>query len=400
MNAPIGFSVSSGAPRFFVPRVAILFCAPMLVNGIALPFFPVWLETLSMSDFEIGMVLAVPLLIRVITAPLAGLVADRIGERTQVLIWSGWLSLLTGIALFAAESFWPVLLLYSLQGAVYGPYFPIADSIALTGVRRWNFDYGRMRFWGSLAFIAATMAGGWLSGLYGGAIVLPAMAVGFVATIVAAVQAPKTGRPRRPHAMTALASAPINALRQKDVLLMMIGASIVNSSHAMLFAFSAIYWHKLGFTGTEIGLLWSAGVLAEILFFIFAARLRRRFDLWTLMFFGSTVAVIRWMIFPAEMGFVGFFALQCLHAFTYACVHIGVQNRIVERVAEEQEASAQGLYFFYNGVFLALMTFLSGYFFNWYGTGGFYLMSVTALVGTALLIAAKFHQPHKSLSGG
>ncbi|MCF3641942.1 MFS transporter [Rhizobium sp. TRM95111] len=400
MNTQPGLVVSAGAPPFFVQRIAILFCAPMLVNGIALPYFPVWLNSLTMSDFEIGVVLAVPMILRVFTAPLAGLLADRIGERATVLVWSSLLSLLTALALFVSESFWPVLILYALQGAVYAPYVPIAESIALSGVRRWNFDYGRMRFWGSLAFIASTMVGGWLSGLFGGAMVLPAMAVGFVLTVVAALTTPRIGKPRRPSPITALAVAPAGSLRQRDVQLMLAGAALVNASHALLFAFSAIYWTGRGFSGTEIGLLWSAGVFAEVIFFVFATRLRRRFSLWTLLLSGSAVTVLRWLFYPMEPGFAGYFVLQCLHAFTFASVHIGVQNRIIQRVPEEQEASAQGLYFFYNNIFMALATFASGYAYAWYGVSGFYVMSVVAGCGLVLVLAARAAQPQSALSGG
>ncbi|HEV7247654.1 MAG TPA: MFS transporter [Shinella sp.] len=405
MTAPSGFTVTSGAPPFFAARIALVFCAPMMVNGIALPFFPVWLETLSMSDFQIGIVLAVPLFVRVFTAPVAGIIADRIGERSIVLIWSALLSLATAVALFATGSFWPVLLIYTLQGAVYSPYVPITEAIMLSGVRRWNFDYGKMRLWGSLAFIVATMIGGWLAGLYGGAMVLPAMAAAFVLTVLGAVIAPRIGKPRRPSPITAIAEVPrTSTLRQRDVQLMLIGVSLVNASHAMLFAFSAIYWQKLGFSGVDVGILWSAGVLAEVVFFLFAVQLRRRFNLWSMMIFGSTVAVGRWILFPMEMSFAGYFMLQCLHAFTYAIIHMSVQSRLVERVAEEQEAAAQGLYFFYTGIFTALATFLSGYAFSWYGVQGFYLMSLVAAAGLVSVIAGRLVapriQPQSVASGG
>ena len=405
MNAPSGFTVTAGAPPFFAARIALVFCAPMMVNGIALPFFPVWLETLSMSDFQIGIVLAVPMFVRVFTAPVAGIIADRLGERSIVLLWSGLLSLLTALALFATGSFWPVLLLYTLQGAVYSPYVPITEAIMLSGVRRWNFDYGRMRLWGSLAFIVATMIGGWLAGLYGGAMVLPAMAVGFVLTVLGAVMAPKIGKPRRPSPIAAIATMPTKStLRQADVQFMLIGVSLVNASHAMLYAFSAIYWQKMGFSGVDVGILWSAGVLAEVVFFLFAVQLRRRFNLWSMMAVGSAVAVGRWILFPMDMSFAGYFALQCLHAFTYALIHMSAQSRLVERVAEEQEAAAQGLYYFYTGVFTALATFVSGYAYNWYGVEGFYLMSFVAAAGLASVVAGRLvaprAQPQSTGSGG
>ena len=131
MNAPSGHVVAA-APRFFAERIALLFCAPMLVAGIALPYFPVWLNTLSLSDVEIGIVLAVPMIMRVVTAPIAGVIADRIGERTVVLVWSAILSFATALALFAADSLWPVLLVFSLQGAVFAPFMPIAEAMSPT----------------------------------------------------------------------------------------------------------------------------------------------------------------------------------------------------------------------------------------------------------------------------
>ncbi|MGQ3293632.1 MAG: MFS transporter [Shinella sp.] len=407
MTAPSGFSVTAGAPPYFAARIALVFCAPMMVNGIALPFFPVWLETLKMSDFQIGIVLAVPMFVRVFTAPIAGVVADRLGERSIVLIWSGVLSLVTAVALFATGSFWPILLLYTLQGAVYSPYVPITEAIMLSGVRRWNFDYGKMRLWGSLAFVVATMVGGWLAGLFGGAMVLPAMAVAFVLTVLAALIAPKTGKPRRPSPIAAVATMPTKStLRLWDVQLLMIGGSLVSASHAMLFAFSAIYWQKMGFSGTDVGILWGAGVLAEVVMFVFSVQLRRRFNLWSMMTLGCAVAVVRWALFPIEMSFTGYLVLQCLHAFTYAIIHMSLQSRLVERVAEEQEGAAQGLYFFYNGIFMAIATFASGYVFSWYGVSGFYLMSAVAAAGLVCVVAGRFVaprpdiQPQSVASGG
>lgn len=387
-------------PRRFALRIALLFCAPLIVNGFAMPYFPVWLSTLSMTDFEIGVVLAVPMFIRVITAPLAGVLADRIGERVVVLIWSAVLSLVTAFILFYAQSFWPVLIIYALQSAVYSPYVPIVEAIALSGVRRWGFDYAHMRVWGSVAFIAATMLGGWMIGRYGGPMVLPATAAGFALMILMALAAPRVGRPRRPSPITALTEPPPKSLRQPDLQLLLVGVTLVNSSHAMLFAFSAIYWQHIGYSGTQIGVLWSAGVAAEVLMFFFAKAIIRRFSVWTMIFSGCGLAVVRWLIFPMDLGFSGYFVLQCFHAFTYAIMHTGMQHKLVERVAEEQEASAQGLYFFYTGFFTAIFTFLSGYFYAWFGVNGFYSMSAVALTGCCFAFAGWYLQPQRLASAG
>ena len=93
-------------------------------------------------------------------------------------------SLLTALALFVSHGFWPVLIVYALQGATYAPYMPVTEAILVNGVRRWGYDYGRMRMWGSLAFILSTLVGGYLIGLWGGKVVLPAMVFGFILSSV------------------------------------------------------------------------------------------------------------------------------------------------------------------------------------------------------------------------
>jgi PPP family 3-phenylpropionic acid transporter len=141
-------------------------------------------------------------------------------------------------------------------------------------------------------------------------------------------------------------------------------------------------------------------VAAEVAVFFLSKRLSRRFDAWTLIRFGAGVSVCRWLLFPMHWGFLGFFLLQCLHAFSYAFVHTGVQRRIVASVQETQESSAQGAYFFYNGIFLALMTLASGYLYTSLGLASYYVMALVALVGLGLIVVAYYLQPQRAGSGG
>ena len=389
------------APRWFPQRSALVFCAPMIVNGTVLPFFPVWLETHSLDDHQIGVILAVPMVVRVIFAPILAMFADRMEERTGILVWSGLLCLATAVGLYWTQSFWPILLVFALQGAVFAPYIPVVESMLITGVRRWGFDYGSMRLWASVAFIGSTLVGGHLIGLYGGAMVLPVMTVGCIVMSAMGLAAPRIGRaPRRAAVAAAGKSRQRTSLSRFDLHLVMIGSSVVQAGHAMLYAFASIYLAELGFFGTAVGILWSAGVLAEVIAFFFARQLNRTFGAWTLIRFGATIAVCRWLLFPLDIGYFGFFVLQCLHAFTFAFCHIGIQRRIVDAVHEEQEASAQGTYYFYNGIFMAVATFASGYIYAAFGLHGYYVMSAIAAVGLGCVIVAWYLQPQRAASGG
>ncbi len=393
-------SVDEGAPPRFRLLSALSYCAPLIVNGVALPFFPVWLAVHKFTDHEIGVILAVPMVVRVLVAPVVAMYADRMKERADVLLWSGGLSLLTAIALYWTTSFWPVLIVYSVQGATFAPYVPIVESIVISGVRRWGLDYGSMRVWGSIAFIVSTMIGGEMIGLWGGDMVLPVMIFGFAMTMAMAIYCPRIGPTRRRNTPVDLQQATGSSLRQPHLLVLLWGVAIQQSSHALLYAFASIYWHQLGFSGTQVGILWSAGVASEVLVFFVSKHLSRRFNAWTLIRFGCAMCICRWILFPMHWDFAGFFFLQCFHSCTYAFVHTGVQRRIVASVQATQESSAQGAYFFYNGMFLGLMTLASGYLYAWLGLASYYVMALVAAIGMALVFVAYYLQPQSSLSGG
>ena len=108
-----------GAPPRFRLLSALSYCAPLLVNGVALPFFPMWLALHEFNDHQIGVILAVPMVVRVLVAPIVAMYADRMQERADVLLFSGSLSLLTAIALYWTNTFWPVLIVYTIQGATF-----------------------------------------------------------------------------------------------------------------------------------------------------------------------------------------------------------------------------------------------------------------------------------------
>ncbi|MCF6368431.1 MFS transporter [Rhizobium halophilum] len=382
-------------------RCALAYAAPIGVNGIMLPYFPVWLNSLHFSEFEIGIVLAIPLIVRIIAAPVVGAIADRLQERSRVLFWSGGLSLLTAVALYSATEFWPVLLIYCLQAAVFAAYVPVVDSIAVSGVRRWGFEYGSLRVWGSVGFVVMSLLMGQLIGLWGGR-VLPAVAIiAFATTLLAAYVAPRLGPARRNTSLGGVGRFKgLGAWGRIDLHLIMIGASIAQASHAMFYAFGAIHWQDEGFGGTQIGILWSTAVIAEILVFFASGIIARRLSPWTLMRFGCAVAVLRWVLFPIPLGFWGYFLLQSMHAFTFTFLHIGVQHKLVEMVQEDQESSMQGAYFFYNGAFLALATFGSGILYRQYGAASFAVMALAAVAGLLTIALAARLQPQRSGGGG
>ena len=388
-------------PAFFAWRTALLFCAPMMVNGIGLLYFPAMLHDLGMSDIEIGLIVSIPFLVRMLGMPIGAALADRVSDRAIVLIWSAAVSLATAVVMLFAHSFWPIALLYGIQSLFYAPFVPIAEAILVSGVRRWGVDYGFLRMWGSIAFVLSTLTGGWLLELYGGAMVLPAMAFFFMFTTLVAVAAPRLGRTAQAGRTTDDGNTSRRSpFWQADFLLVITGAALVQGSHGLLFAFATNYWTVNGISGIEISFLWTAGVVAEILLFFLSGRYLVRFSNLSLVLFGCGVAVVRWSLFPVVDGFWSYLLLQASHAFTFGIIHVGIQRFLMERVGDERGASAQGFYQFFISIFTVATSWASGFIYQAHGVQGFYIMALIAAAGVASVVAAMLLQPQSARSGG
>lgn len=394
-------SARSGPPAFFAWRAALLFCAPMMVNGISLLYLPAMLRDHGMDEIEIGIIVSIPFLVRILGMPLGAWLADRVSDKAIVLIWSAVVSLTTAVGMLFAHSFWPIVLFFGVQSLFYAPFVPIAEAILISGVRRWGFDYGFLRLWGSVAFVFSTLLGGWLLDLFGGAMVVPAMTFFFAIMTLVAIMAPRLGRAAAtPRPAQVVSSGGQNPFWQIDFLLIIMGAAIVQGSHGLLFAFATNYWTSIGITGFEISLLWTAGVVAEILLFFLSGRYLARFGNGSLVLFGSVVAIGRWALFPLVDGFWPYLLLQSTHAFTFAIIHVGIQRFLMERIGEEKGASAQGFYQFFICIYTVMVSWSSGFIFRSFGVESFYVMALIAAIGTVCVFAARFVQPQSARSGG
>ncbi|MGN6551602.1 MAG: MFS transporter [Pararhizobium sp.] len=377
-----------GAPPGYGMRLSTAYAAAFAANGIMLPYFPIWLKSLSLSDWEIGIVLAMPMVMRVTTAPFIASAADRTRDRADVLFLLAVGGLIATLFFFFVGSFAAVTAVVILQAVLVAPQAPLIDAITLTSVRRYMADYGSIRVWGSIGFVVTNVVGGLLIGRSGGGIVPLMLVATNLLVVVAALIAPRFGRPRRASPLAGVTlQAARGALMRPDFLMIMAGGAIIQGSHAMLYAFSAIYWSGEGISGTLIGLLWATGVCGEILLFQFSRPIVNRIGVGRLIGLGGSVAVIRWLVFPLGLGLPEFFVLQLCHAGSFAAIHLGLQRTIAARVEDEQGGAAQGLMFCLVNAAMGLATVWSGYLYADFGVRGFFAMAAIALAGTALAVA-------------
>src|SRR6478672_11143571 len=61
----------------FALRLGLFYAAYFFFGGVQLPFFPLWLEARGLDARTIGLVIAAPMVVRIIATPIIAHQADR-----------------------------------------------------------------------------------------------------------------------------------------------------------------------------------------------------------------------------------------------------------------------------------------------------------------------------------
>lgn len=332
----------------FAARVSLFYGAIFLLIGFHLPYFPVWLAWRGLSPGEIAIVLSAPLAVRIVITPVISFAADRAGDRRRVLILLAW-GALAVLSLFTlASGFFAILAIAILAALFWTSVMPVTEAIAMDGVRRSGHDYGRMRLWGSLSFIAASFAGGISLQSFGASAVLWLMIAAAGCVVVAAYLLPRpVGKGRLREATSApkiRVKDAVALVRQPLFLVFLAAASLVQASHGVYYAFGTIHWQSLNISPGIIGLLWAVGVIAEILLFMFSRRAVAAIGTVNLIVLAALAGILRWTITAFSPPLWVLFPIQVLHALTFGAAHLGAVHFISEAIPEKYSATAQGLY--------------------------------------------------------
>jgi PPP family 3-phenylpropionic acid transporter len=339
---------SGSERRSFAVRVSLLFAALSVIIGTSLPFLPVWLDWTGLGAREIAIVTAAPLFVRVAATPIIAYAADRAGDHRRFLIALAWACVAALLVLSQARGFWPILACMLLYSIAWTTIIPLTETVAMGGVRTAGLDYGRMRLWGSVSFIAASVFGGWVVERLGAPSVIWLIVIGGTLTLAAAHGlAPPIGLGR----LKAVTSAPridpasaLGLLRSRMFLVFLLAGGTVQSAHAVLYTFGTLHWQAQGLSPGWSGGLWAISILAEVLLFAFSGAVVARVGAVRLIGAGAAAAVVRWLAMGLDPPLALLVPLQLLHALTFGAAHLGAVHFMARAVPEGQAGTAQALY--------------------------------------------------------
>ncbi len=368
-------------------RLAFYYFAIFIVAGVHLPFWPVWLTARGLGAGDIGLLTGAAMVLRVITGPLIAFASDRVGRRrAQIVLFS----VLLGLSFFLfsfTHSFAAIFLVTLLTSTLIPSIMPLIDTLTLAQSTQGRADYGRVRLWGSISFIAASMGAGYVLSRAGAGSILPMILAGCAITVAAALMLPKESShgpgetPRRAGWREA-----VQLCRDRRFLYFMAAGSFIQAAHAVYYTFGTLNWQRLGLDSTLIGSLWALGVISEIILFAYSAKVTSRFGPATLLALGGAAGVLRWTLTAFNPGVWLLVALQCLHAFTFGATHLAAMQFITRAAPAHLAVTAQGVYAAVStGIVIGGVTYASGFAYSAFGSLAF--LGMATLCGMGVVCA-------------
>lgn len=352
--------------------------------GAFAPFFALYLNSVGMSAVEIGMLMALPQLTRILAPHLWGWLADRSGRRIQVVRWSGAVGTLVFMGVFAGESFALLCTVLLAMTFFWSAALPLVEATTLAHLGDETARYGRIRVWGSVGFIAAVVAVGYLLDFFSPRAVLWVIAglmtcMLLLSCVVAEAPAvPHPGDDRKVW----------HVVRQPAVIAIVAASALMAAAHGPYYTFYTIHLVDHGYSKALAGWLWALGVISEIGIFVWMSHLYRAYTLRQILIASTLLAALRFVVIGWGADSVWLLlAAQTLHAASFGSFHAAAIGVVHKLFRGRHQARGQAIYgslaYGFGG---AIGGLASGYAWGGLGAGAtFTLAAGCALLATTVL---------------
>lgn len=309
--------------------------------GAFAPFFALYLTSVGMTAVEIGVLMALPQLTRILAPHLWGWLADHTGRRIGVVRISGAAGMIAFLGVFTGDSFALLFVVLFAMMFFWSAALPLVEATTLSKLGDDTARYGRIRVWGSVGFIAAVVAVGYLIDASGPRSVLWVIS-GLMAGMLLLSFTLAEARPE-PHESDDL---PVWQIVRKPAVLAVIGASaLMAAAHGPYYTFYTIHLVDHGYSKSAAGWLWALGVICEIGIFIWMSRLYRAFTLRSILIASTLLAALRFVVIGwGADSIVLLLAAQTLHAASFGSFHAAAIGVVHKLFRGRHQARGQAIY--------------------------------------------------------
>ncbi|MGH8703383.1 MAG: MFS transporter [Burkholderiales bacterium] len=352
--------------------------------GAFAPFFSIYLDAVGLSPVEIGVVMALPPVTRIIAPHLWGWLADAGGRHARLVRFTVFAGTACWLGLFASMAFLWICLVVLAAGFFLSAALPLVEATTLTHLGEHTGRYGAIRLWGSIGYIVAVIGMGYALDFFTARALLWIVAASLLGTLVSATLVPDARQPD--PAMDRQPIAPI--LKRPEVVALFAACALMAVAHGPYYTFYSIHLVDHGYSKGLTGWLWALGVICEIAIFLWLPRLYAAYTLRGILIASFALAAVRFLVigWGADSLALLLFA-QTLHAASFGSFHAAAIGLVHQLFRGRHQARGQAIYGSLTfGVGGTLGSLASGY--AWEPLGAaftFTLAAVAAFAGMVLL---------------
>ena len=334
-------------------RLSVMMFLEYVIWGTWLPLLALYLaQFLHFSGTDIGWIFATQAIASVSAIFVSGQIADRYFSPERFLALSHLIGGLAMLALFFQRSFWPFFLTMLVYMLVYVPTLSLTNAICFHHLKDAQKDFGRVRLWGTIGWIAASWPFVFILKDKQGASLETALASIFVVAGLASLALAAFALwlpPTSPARDVARKNAPLEALKLlavPSVLALFVVTFMDALVHQCYFQWTSPFLAAIGVPENWIMPAMSLGQISEIATMaglgFFLKRLGWR---WT-MVFGILGHVVRFLVYSLGGPVWLVVGSNLVHGFCYAFFFASVYIFVDEYFPKDARASAQGLFNF------------------------------------------------------
>ena len=333
-------------PRPSVVAFAAVSFAYFAYAGLMSTYGPLWYQSLGYSTLAIGVLTSLQSATRLFSPYAWGWLADHTGRREPLLRLAALGSLVASGGFFAPVGYtWVAVVTFVLFVCTAG-VIPINEAVLAHRVSSGgSLDigrYGRVRMWGSVGFVGAVLASGFVLQA-AGVERFPLLVAGLLGLLLfTAWRLPPSTELL--HSASAALGA-MSVLRRPVVAWFFAGVFLTVLAHTSLYAFYSLYLSSLGYGKGDIGLLWSIGVVVEVVWFYLQGRWVHRLSMHGWLIAAALASALRFAMIAAFGAWVGVLVVaQLLHALTFAAQHSACIAVITRHFPGRLRGRGQALY--------------------------------------------------------
>ena len=309
--------------------------------GALNPYLSLYLTDIGFTAQAIGAVNGVFMGTKIVAPNLWGWLCEHTGRRLQIITLGSFIAMMTFGGLFYWQTLIPVLVITFLYSFFWNAVLSQFDTVTIQYLHEHSHRYSQVRLWGSMGFIVAVIALGWLFDHFSIHYLIPIawclLILIWLSTL--SIQEPPKGDDHHDHGHW------LTLLKKPSVIAFFTAAFLLQFSFGAYYTFFSLHLESYGYSRTTIGLLWALGVFAEVILFVFMHRIISRFSVTMILFWSLLLTGVRWLLiaFLAD-SIVIMLVAQTVHALSFGAAHASCIELIRRFFRGANAGQGQALY--------------------------------------------------------